>query len=853
MGYAMRMCARTFASVSFFLCFLLIIASLAGLPGCSSSSSGGGGGPQPISVTIANKITTIAAGAAAVTLNASVKNDSTNSGVTWALVTGGNACSPACGSLSGATSTSITYTPPATLPAAPNNAPTITATSVKDTSKSDSDGFTITAPAISVTITNKITSVVAGSTAITFQATVHNDSANKGVTWALNEPNGSPCPTGCGALSGNTSTSVTYTPPSSDFGPPFDTPVLVATSVSDTTKSDSDSFTVVALTVTITNKIKSIKTGSPAVTLHAVVQNDPTNSGVLWSLSDTSGQCSPACGTLTNTTTTSAVYTPPATVPAAPANTPDINASSVHGSAFDDDTFDIISTTVSSCAGSPTGHESRLSGHYAFFAEGSSGVGSSIAGSFAPDGTGKITDLGGGVGGEVDFNNGLNPIHATVVPSGSLYTVGVDPTGAGDLGCLQTLTSDGTTTIYRFSLNGAAGGAVATKGRIIEFDDQSGNNTGFRMSGALLKQDPTAFSSGDTSHLQANYAFGVSGIGAGSGVAAGGSFVLTPSTGVISSMTFDEDLSGTNLGQTTGATGTITGVSAKTGRALLSILSTSTFAPTGLGVYIVNANELFLASLEPAQPGIPSGAPGVRYAGRAIVSMATSSSTQLNGNFIFHLSATPGCTGSSCGAIALGVVTLTSTNSTSGTSSGTLEGYDVTQGPVSLPLNGTYSITPGTGRVTLSASFNVSLPVLYLAAPVASTEDITAFIIGTDPTGIFGLIEPGASSAVTTSSLAGNYFFGDEQPRDGTVVNRVGVVAIASSGAATGTEDDSATAGVSTNAVSYTVTIDNSSGDDTGNVGANSFAVTNGTKLFFFEEGTSASRPPASITVVEKQ
>jgi hypothetical protein len=805
-------------------------------------------------VTIANKITTIAAGATAVTLNASVPNDSTSSGVTWALVIGGNACSPTCGSLSAATSTSVTYTPPATLPAAPNNAPTITATSVKDTSKSDSDGFTITAPAISVTITNKITSVVAGSSAITFQATVHNDTASKGVTWALNEPNGSPCPIGCGALSGNTSTAVTYTPPSSDNGPPFDTPILVATSVSDTTKSDSDSFTVVALTVTITNKIKSIKIGSAAVTLHAVVQNDPTNSGVLWNLSDTSGPCSPACGTLTSTTTTSAVYTPPATVPAFPANVPDINASSAHGLAFDDDTFDIINTTVSSCAGSPTGHESRLSGQYAFFAEGSSGVGSSIAGSFAPNGSGGITDLGGGVGGEVDFNNGLNPIHATVVPSGSLYTVGVDPTGAGDLGCLQTLTSDGTTTIYRFSLNGAAG-AVATKGRIIEFDDQSGNNTGFRMSGVLLKQDPTAFSTGDTSHLQKNYAFGVSGIGEGSGVAAGGSFVLAPSTGVISSMTFDEDLSGTNLGQTTGATGTITGVSAKTGRALLSILSTSTFAPTGLALYIVNANELFLASLEPALPGIPSGTPGVRYAGRAIVSMATSSSTQLNGNFIFHLSATPGCTGSSCGAIALGVVTLTSTNSTSGTSSGTLEGYDVTQGPASLPLNGTYTITPSTGRVTLSASFNVSLPVLYLAAPVvASTEDITAFIVGTDPTGIFGLIEPGASSGVTTNSLAGSYFFGDEQPRDGTVVNRAGVVAISSVGVATGTEDDSATAGVSTNAVSYTVTIDNSSGDGTGNVGANSFAVTNGTtKLFFFEEGTASARAPASITVVEKQ
>ncbi len=109
---------------------------------------------------------------------------------------------------------------------------------------------------------------------------------------------------------------------------------------------------------------------------------------------------------------------------------------SVHGLAFDDDTFDIISTTVSSCAGSPTGHESRLSGQYAFFAEGSGGVGTSIAGSFAPNGRGGITDLGGGVGGEVDFNNGLNPIHATVVPAAaSTPSASIPPEPATSAAC----------------------------------------------------------------------------------------------------------------------------------------------------------------------------------------------------------------------------------------------------------------------------------------------------------------------------------------------------------------------------------------------------------------------------------
>lgn len=841
----MRVRASSFAGVLTLCLLVLILFSLAGLPGCSSSSSGST--TQPISVAITNKVSTIAAGAAAVTLNASVQNDSTSSGVTWALVVAGNACSPACGSLSGTTSTSVTYTPPATLPAAPNNAPTITATSVKDTSKSDSDAFTITGPAISVTITNKITSVVAGSAAITFQATVHNDTANKGVTWALNEPNGSPCPIGCGIISGATSTSVTYTPPSTDNGAPFDTPVLVATSVSDTTKSDSDSFTVVSIIVTITNKIKSIQAGGAAVTFHATVQNDPTNNGVSWSLLDVNGACSPACGIISNATTTSVTYTPPSTVPALPGNQPSISATSLNSLASDLDTFDIINTTVSSCTGTPTGHESRLNGQYAFFAEGSGGEGASIAGSFAPNGSGGITDLGGSMGGETDFNAGNNPIHATVVPSGSLYTVGADPTGSGDLGCLQTLTSDGTTTIYRFSLNGAAGGSIATKGSITEYDDQTGNGTGTRVSGVLLKQDPTAFSSGNTAQLHPNYAFGVSGAGSGGGgIAAGGSFVLNPSTGAITKMTLDEDLAGTAAVLATDGTGTISGVSAKTGRALFAFTSaTSSFASSGLAVYIVNANELFLASLDPLGIGFPGSTPGAVYAGRAIVSSASSSSSQLSGNFIFHLAGT--------GSVALGAVTLTPSGSTGGSSSGTLEGYNTSQGTATIPLAGTYTVDATTGRVTLSSGALVPLPVLYIAAPVTGTENITAFIVGQDPFTLFGLVEAGATSAVATSSLAGKYFFGDEFPRDGNAPNRIGAVTVASSGATTGTEDESASAGLSTKSVSYTVTIDNANGFGTGNVGANTVAITNGTELFFFEEGAASTGPPASITVVEKQ
>lgn len=102
--------------------------------------------PASVSVTITNKITSIAAGAVPVTLNATVQNDPSNSGVTWSVVSGSPAanCDGACGLLSNQTATSVTYTPPANVPASPNNTPTVIATSVADSTKSDSDGFTIT-------------------------------------------------------------------------------------------------------------------------------------------------------------------------------------------------------------------------------------------------------------------------------------------------------------------------------------------------------------------------------------------------------------------------------------------------------------------------------------------------------------------------------------------------------------------------------------------------------------------------------------------------------------------------------------------------------------------------------------
>src|SRR4029077_4540931 len=99
--------------------------------------------PPPISVTV-SQVGSVLAGASGINFDANVQNDSAGNGVTWTLTASGSACSPACGSLSHRAQTSVTATPPASAPAAPNNQPALTATSVTDNTKSGADSFTIT-------------------------------------------------------------------------------------------------------------------------------------------------------------------------------------------------------------------------------------------------------------------------------------------------------------------------------------------------------------------------------------------------------------------------------------------------------------------------------------------------------------------------------------------------------------------------------------------------------------------------------------------------------------------------------------------------------------------------------------
>lgn len=202
----------------------------------------------PVSVSIAPKFSSVNVGGPVQNFTAAVSNDPTNSGVTWALTVSGADCQPGCGALNVDPSPALTahYTPPAAPPSAANASPTITATSNADTSKNDSFNFTIVTPPITVTIVNKFSSTFAGSQPVNVNTVLTNDFLNQGVNWTLTS-GGAACTAACGTLTpiGSPSTSATYSPPPSTQAGPIPSPIITAISVSDNTKSDSFTFSVI--------------------------------------------------------------------------------------------------------------------------------------------------------------------------------------------------------------------------------------------------------------------------------------------------------------------------------------------------------------------------------------------------------------------------------------------------------------------------------------------------------------------------------------------------------------------------------------------------------------------------------
>jgi hypothetical protein len=170
--------------------------------------------------------------------SAVVQNDPSNQGSQWSL-TGAGCTGASCGTLLNATSTSVTYRSPSTMPSPASV--TLTATSIASGSASASATVALTtAVPVTVTVSPKRAGITIFQTQ-QFAATVANDSTNAGVSWMVD-----------GSIGGNSTTGTVsanglFTP-----GTQAGAHTVTATSLADGTKSFSATIGVTSLAGVLT-------------------------------------------------------------------------------------------------------------------------------------------------------------------------------------------------------------------------------------------------------------------------------------------------------------------------------------------------------------------------------------------------------------------------------------------------------------------------------------------------------------------------------------------------------------------------------------------------------------------------
>jgi hypothetical protein len=163
---------------------------------------------------------------------------------------------------------------------------------------------------LSVTLSASTTQALMAGQTVTITAAVAHDKKNAGVSWTLSGP---------GALSNQTSTSVTYTAPSTVGA--VTTATVTGTSVTDSSKVATATINLQAVSISLTPSAAQPVDQGQTMPVTATVSGDPTNKGVTWSLSGTGG------GTLSGPTATAVTYNAPASV--ATAGSATVTATSV--------------------------------------------------------------------------------------------------------------------------------------------------------------------------------------------------------------------------------------------------------------------------------------------------------------------------------------------------------------------------------------------------------------------------------------------------------------------------------------------------------------------------------------------
>lgn len=566
---------------------------------------------------------------------------------------------------------------------------------------------------LTVTITNPISTIAPGGAGVTINATVGNDGSTPGVSWTLvNTGTSTACSPACGALSNNTATSVTYTPPATVPSPA--TVSIVATSNSDSTVTAVNSFTIQASASTSACQASpQLRGNESALTMpiaFLVKGSDGDDEPIAYAGSFTPD----STGSLTNGAVDLVSYEEGTGQEGV-----DLGASSYsYGSdgrgclyfSFDEDAK-LKHPVASSKTRKSFTHERR--GHAA-------------TRSSAPK--------------RVSHSKRWLSKKANANASSKKRKFGAQAAGDGDSLVLSFVILD-----------------LGGPGRIMEFDNTDGEGT--IASGQMHVQTPAAFTLGS---LASNFAFGVDGwspdpLGGIDRAAIAGSFE-NDGVGELSNGFADENIGGNASGELNGGAGNIEQtVDGTTGRGTGSYSSTNSEGAVEFDfvIYIVNGSDFYiLSSDDPTDDA-------AMLSGRALKSAATS--TALNG---YYLTALTGLNCDDCGDsegdngnnyAAIGTMHATTALAATGT-----EYYNDGETTNTVPYTGTYVIDTTAGRVAFSNTN--SNAVGYLTA-TANEDDIVAFLVGTDENASGGFIALQASStpAYDNSALNGAYAFGSAE------------------------------------------------------------------------------------------
>ena len=210
-----------------------------------------------VSVTAPANTTNVPAGGTVPNIVATVNNDPSHQGVTWAILPCGV---PQCGSISANASASgvpITYTAPTTPPASDLGV-TIVATSVSDTAQTGAIAITVLAITISISPASALIPVNAISSLnkTPFTPKVSNDASNQGASLTLTQGTTACSAAVCGSVTPLITTGCAPSCTPTVYAAPATVPAsasvtLTATSVADPTKLASVTITLTAGTVKI--------------------------------------------------------------------------------------------------------------------------------------------------------------------------------------------------------------------------------------------------------------------------------------------------------------------------------------------------------------------------------------------------------------------------------------------------------------------------------------------------------------------------------------------------------------------------------------------------------------------------